>query len=249
MTPRLPSPRVPFADRDEAFEVGRVWCVGRNYAEHAREMGADPARSAPLFFGKPTSAVLAAGAGGRVTVPYPPRTTSLHHEVELAVALGAGGFALDPEAAARCVCGWGVALDLTRRDVQQVAKQAGKPWALAKGFDGSAPVGRLVTGAPPPDARIRLQVGDVLRQDGRLAAMIWSVGALLAELSCEVALLPGDLVLTGTPAGVGALQVGDEALAVIDGAPALRLRVSPPRDAQAARAASPGQTSRKLEKT
>jgi fumarylpyruvate hydrolase len=199
--------------------------VGRNYAEHAREMGADPDRSDPIFFSKPAASVTQAER-----VPYPPATSELHHEVELVALLGEGGAKLSPERAADCVAGWAVGCDLTRRDVQARAKAAGGPWALAKGFDASAPIGAWIPASEwrPSDASaIELRVNDDIRQAGRLGELIWSVPELLARLSREVTLHPGDIVFTGTPAGVGTLAVGDRVVGRIDGLPELVFEIAP----------------------
>jgi len=217
-------PRLPVAGRDASFPVARILCVGRNYAAHAREMGHDPAREEPFFFTKPANAAVPGGGD----VPYPPRTADLHHEVELVVALGSGGRDLTPEAAAACVVAQGVGLDLTRRDLQREAKRQGRPWALAKGFDAAAPCGDLVPvgdAGPLAAGSIRLWVGERLAQEGDLAQMIWSVPETLAHLSGLLTLLPGDLVFTGTPAGVGPLVAGDEVRAAIVGLPELAVRI------------------------
>jgi len=193
------------------FPVGRVFCVGRNYADHAREMGSDPDREPPFFFTKPASSVVAGPA-----VAYPPMTADLHHEVELVVALG-------PDAS---IVGHAVGIDFTRRDLQAVAKAAARPWDMSKGFDGAAPVGALTPGAAIPDAAIALSVDGVLRQSGRLSDMIWSVPEIIAELSRYLVLLPGDLIFTGTPAGVGAVGVGAHLNASIDGLAPLEITLT-----------------------
>ena len=192
-------------DSGRRFEVRNVWCVGRNYAAHAREMGAVPEQEPPLFFAKPASA-LQSDPG---QVPYPPATSELHHEVELVLALGNGG----------TVAGATVGVDLTRRCVQRAAKAAGKPWALAKGFDHSGPCARLVQVSDDSlaGARIWLRVNGKLRQDADLAQMLWAPTEILRALSAEVELHAGDVVFTGTPAGVGPLLAGDRVEAGIDG--------------------------------
>lgn len=198
------------------FPVRRVYCVGRNYAEHAREMGADPERSAPFFFAKPTDAVICAPSA----VPYPPATANLHHEVELVVALNGAGSDLTPAHAAGLVCGCAVGVDLTRRDLQAEAKADGRPWVTAKGFDFSAPTSplRLLSlDRLRGDAAISLSVNGTLRQQATLADMIWSVPELLANLSRFFTLAPGDLVFTGTPAGVAALERGDRVDCAVEG--------------------------------
>ncbi len=207
----------------ERFPVRRVYCVGRNYADHAREMGADPDREPPFYFTKPSDAVFTAsegyGSGPAHRVPYPPQTQNLHHEIELVVALGAGGADLDTDNALQHVWGYGVGVDLTRRDLQDVAKQARRPWDLAKGFDASGPVSELVPAesVDPTRGRIWLSVDDDLRQEGDLADQIWPVADVIAHLSTSVTLRPGDLIMTGTPAGVGAIARGQQVRGGIDG--------------------------------
>lgn len=218
-----PAPHAVRLDDGRAFPVGRVWCVGRNYAAHAREMGANP--GAPVFFTKPARALVQVDE-----IPYPPHTGELHHEVELVVLLGRGGRDLTPEHAADCVCAWAVGVDLTRRDVQQRAKETGGPWDLAKGFDASAPVGPAVSAAnwrPAPEAAIRLEVDGEVRQAARLGDMSRTVPGLLALLSREVELFPGDVLFTGTPAGVGPLAPGQAVTATVAGLPPLHFRIAP----------------------
>lgn len=192
------------ADR---FPVRRIFCVGRNYLDHVREMGNDE-RELPFFFAKPADAVVESGA----TIPYPSATGDLHHEIELVVAIGRGGRDLSPGAAAGHVWGATVGVDLTRRDLQAEAKSRGRPWDMAKGFDRSAPMGALVPMADVPAldrGAIWLEVNGARRQSGDLSEMIWPVAEHLAILSGLVELRPGDLVMTGTPAGVGSLAPGD----------------------------------------
>ena len=221
-------PSVAVAGTDARFPVRRIFCVGRNYAAHAREMGSDPEREPPFFFAKPGDAVLDAGAGAGAKVPYPPETSDFHHEVELAVAVGTGGASIDPASALEHVFGYAVALDLTRRDMQREAKSAGRPWALSKGFDHSAPVapihpasevGHLARG------RIRLAVDGEVRQDADLAELIWPVADVIAILSRSVALAPGDLILTGTPAGVGPLAIGERVTGDVEGLGGLEVEI------------------------
>ncbi|MGB3279286.1 MAG: fumarylacetoacetate hydrolase family protein [Pseudorhodobacter sp.] len=197
------------------FPVRRIFCVGRNYAEHAREMGHDPNAEPPFFFTKPADAVVQSGA----TIPYPPATEDLHHEAELVVAIGVGGANIAPEAALSHVWGYAAGNDLTRRDLQAAAKAARRPWDMAKGFDNSAVIGplhRAQDGAVPL-GRIRCLVDGVLRQDADLAEMIWPVEAIIAYLSGLVTLAPGDLIMTGTPAGVGPIKPGETCVIEIDG--------------------------------
>jgi fumarylpyruvate hydrolase len=207
--PGLPSVPVTTGGR---FPVRRIACVGRNYAAHAREMGHDPDREPPFFFGKPADAVVTDGAD----TPYPPRTDRLEHEVELVVAIGAAGHDVAVEDALGLVWGYAVGIDLTRRDLQAEAKRLGRPWDTAKGFDASAPVGAIVPAAQvdPTRGAVTLRVDGELRQTGDLAEQIWSVAETVAELSRYVRLAPGDLLFTGTPDGVGPLRPG----ALLEGA-------------------------------
>ncbi len=209
---------LPVTGDTRRLPVHRVYCVGQNYAAHAREMGADPDREPPFFFCKPADALVPLTAPGRV--PYPPATRDLHHEIELVVALGAGGRNLDPKAAAAAVWGCAVGVDLTRRDLQAVAKKLGRPWDTGKGFDASAPVSGfrpLADAGLPATGRIWLAVNGTIRQDGDLGQMIWNVPEIIATLSTLFELRPGDLVFTGTPAGVGPLERGDRVESGIDG--------------------------------
>lgn len=209
-------PAVPVEGTEDLFPVRRIFCVGRNYAAHAREMGADPNAEPPFFFTKPADAVVPPGG----TVPYPPATTDLHHEVELVVALAKGGADIAAEAALDCVFGYAVGIDLTRRDLQAAAKKGGKPWDMAKGFDASAPVSAIRPVARcghPADGAITLAVDGVTRQSGDLSDMIWSVPAMIAYLSTLVILRPGDLIFTGTPEGVGAVARGQTMTASVEG--------------------------------
>ncbi len=206
------------------FPVRRIWCVGQNYAAHTREMGGAPEREEPFFFAKPADAAVHAEA-----VPYPPATADLHHEVELVVALGGAGRDVAPAAALDLVYGYAVGVDLTRRDLQAAAKKAGRPWAMAKGFDAAAPCSAIVPVqrcGHPAAGRIALAVNGTPRQQADLADMIWPVPEILAHLSRLVALAPGDLVFTGTPAGVGALAPGDRVEAEIAGVARLAVRVA-----------------------
>lgn len=207
----------------QRFPVHRIYCVGQNYAEHAREMGGNPERTPPFFFAKPADAVFEPSLHG--ALPFPSMTDNLHHEVEWVVALGAP---LHKASAAQCAAAvWGhtVGLDLTRRDLQATAKAGGKPWDVAKGFDRSAVLAPLqaLHGALPTQGRITLHVNGALRQQGDVADLIWPVPELLARLSQFYELQPGDLVFTGTPAGVGPLQAGDTVLAQIEGLAPLEL--------------------------
>lgn len=202
------APSVEVQGTTARFPVHRIYCVGRNYAEHAREMGSDPTREPPFFFAKPADVVVA----NNVDVPYPPRTRNFHHEVELVIAIGKGGRNIAVANALQYVFGYAVGNDLTRRDLQKLAKDAGKPWDVSKGFDCSAPIGAIrPVGAAGHISRaaIWLKVNGEQRQRANIADMIWTVPEIIAELSTLFELQPGDLIFTGTPAGVSALKVGD----------------------------------------
>ena len=219
--PAPPTPTLPIQGTSSRFPVHRIYCIGRNFAEHAKEMGATVDRGNPVFFTKPADAIVAGGGA----VPYPPATADLHHEVELVVALGRdahGVVAVDD--AMSLVFGYGVGLDLTRRDLQSAAKAKGLPWDTGKGFDHSAPASALVPAAAvgePGAWRIRLQVNGETRQESTLDQMVFPVPEVLHELSKLYALKAGDLVFMGTPAGVAALQRGDRFEARVDGLPTL----------------------------
>jgi len=197
------------------FPVRRIYCVGRNYAEHAREMGHDPDKEPPFFFGKPADALVTNGAD----TPYPSLSSDLHHEIELVVALKAGGSDLTREQAEAAIFGYAAGIDLTRRDLQSEAKKLGRPWDMAKGFDHSAPIGEIVPagGAALNRGFIRLSVNGELRQDGDLSQLLWAVPDAIAFLSGFVELKPGDLIFTGTPAGVSAVTHGDRLDGEIEG--------------------------------
>lgn len=207
------------------FPIRRVFCVGRNYSEHAREMGHDPDREPPFFFTKPADAVVPAEG----TVPYPPLTSDLHHEIELVVAIGKDGVDITPEDALSHVWGYAVGLDLTRRDLQAQAKKMGRPWDWAKGFDASAPMTPLVPAAQighPSSGAIRLKVNGVERQTGDLADLIWSIPEVISYISQSVALKAGDLIFTGTPAGVAAIERGDVLSGSVDGVSEFTLTIA-----------------------
>jgi fumarylpyruvate hydrolase len=218
--PAPATPAVPVAGTDARFPVHRIYCVGRNYAEHAKEMGHAVDREVPTFFMKPADA-----AWTQAEVPYPPGTANLHHEVELVVALHAGGRDLDAARALDCVFGYAIGLDLTRRDLQAAAKAKGNPWDTAKGFDASAPIGAIVPAATlghPRTGELALAVNGIERQRADIATMVFAVPEILAALSRLFELAPGDLVFTGTPAGVGPLLPGDAFEARFPGLPPLR---------------------------
>ncbi|MFQ5935633.1 MAG: fumarylacetoacetate hydrolase family protein [Acidiferrobacterales bacterium] len=211
--PRVPT--LPVADSPQVVPIRRVYCVGRNYADHAVEMGGDPNREPPFFFGKPSDAIVPGGGD----IPYPPCTQDLHHEMELVVVLGKGGHDISVDHGLEHVYGYAAGLDLTRRDLQGEAKKMGRPWDMGKGFDYSAPcsavrpaseIGHLTDGA------IWLKVNGELRQSGNLNQQIWKVEETIAYLSRFVTLAPGDLIFTGTPAGVGSVVRGDRLEGHID---------------------------------
>jgi fumarylpyruvate hydrolase len=223
----MPAPAAPslaVAGSSERFPLRRVFCVGRNYAAHAREMGNDPDREPPFFFSKPADAVVAASG----TLPYPPATSDMHHEVEMVVALGKGGANVAVGDALSLVWGYGVGLDLTRRDLQAAAKEMSRPWDMAKGFDASAPCSELHPVSEvghPSSARIWLEVNGTVKQEGKLDEMIWPVADVIAHLSRFVTLQPGDLIFSGTPAGVGPLKPGDRVRGGLDGVAGFELEV------------------------
>lgn len=227
--PAPPTPSVAIAGRHERFPVRRVFCVGRNYAKHAVEMGGDPDREPPFFFAKPADAVVDSGGA----VAYPPETENLHHEAELVVAIGKPGRDVAVEAALEYVWGYTAGNDLTRRDLQKAAKDARRPWAMAKGFDHSAPIGPLCAVADvghPERGSIQCRVNDEVRQDADLVEMIWKVPEIVSILSKTVAIAPGDLILTGTPAGVGPLEPGDTCVVSIEGLGEVRTTIGPPQE-------------------
>jgi len=227
MTYVIPAPAqtsVEVAGSSERFPVHRIYCVGRNYAAHAREMGMDPEREPPFFFSKPADAIVPNGA----PVPYPPRTGNLHHEIELVVAIGTGGRDIPLADALAHVFGYAVGNDLTRRDLQFAAREKGQPWDVSKGFDRSAPVTAIRRAAEVGHldrGRIWIEVNGEVRQQADLSEMIWSVPEIVAELSTLFDLAPGDLIFTGTPAGVGPLQRGDSLVGGIDGLETLRTTI------------------------
>ena len=214
----FPAPQtvaVPVAG-SSAFAVRRVFCVGRNYADHAREMGANPDREPPFFFTKPGDAVVPAAG----TLAYPMLTEDLHHEIEMVIAIGKEGRQIDPQDALSYVFGYCVGVDLTRRDLQAVAKKMSRPWDWAKGFDESAPVTsirRATEIGHPGSGAIWLSVNGETRQTGDLGDMIWPVADIVSHVSQAVVIKPGDLIFTGTPAGVGALKRGDKVAGGVDG--------------------------------
>ena len=212
---------VPIDGQAATFPVRRILCVGRNYAAHRREMGGDD-RDPPFFFAKPADAIVPPGQDAA----YPPKTANLHHEIELVVALKAGGKDIAVAQALDLVFGYAVGVDMTRRDLQNAAKDKGQPWEAAKGFDGSAPISaiRPWTG-PAPQGRIALSVNGQPRQDAKVAEMIWSVAEIVSEASKLWTLAAGDLIYTGTPEGVGPLVRGDVVAGEVEGVGALSFTV------------------------
>ena len=220
---------VPVAGSAGVFPVRRIYCVGRNYAAHAREMGADPTREAPFFFCKPADAVVPVMPGASLELPYPPQTRDFHYEAELVVAIGQGGADIPVETALAHIWGYTVGLDMTRRDLQTALKSKGHPWEAAKGFDRSAPIAPLVPVADcghPQAGAIWLTVNGQPRQQGDLADMIWSVAEIVARLSTLFRLEPGDLIFTGTPEGVGPVVSGDAIEAGVEGVGKLVLKIA-----------------------
>jgi fumarylpyruvate hydrolase len=208
-------PAVEIKGRPERFPVNRIFCVGRNYAAHAREMGSDPDREPPFFFMKPAGAIVANNA----TIPYPPRTSNLQHEIELVVAVGKGGSRVPIGSALQHVFGYAVGNDLTRRDLQFEARDKGRPWDTGKAFERSAPITAIhpAEGKGFDRGRIWLKVNGQTRQEADVSQLIWNVAEIIAELSTLFELAPGDLIYTGTPAGVSALESGDRIEGGIDG--------------------------------
>lgn len=206
-------PTVPVVGSDALFPVRRILCVGRNYAAHRREMGGDD-RDPPFFFAKPADAIAPLAA----EIAYPPATGDLHHEIELVVALKAGGANLSVDQALACVFGYAVGVDLTRRDLQGAAKAKGQPWEAGKAFDQSAPISALrVMEAPAAEAAVTLSVNGQERQRGQVGDMIWNVGEVIAKASELWTLAPGDLIFTGTPEGVAAIGRGDKVVGEVEG--------------------------------
>jgi fumarylpyruvate hydrolase len=221
---RTALPVVPVEGSDTAYPVRRIFCVGRNYAEHAREMGFEVDREAPFYFTKSATALVHSGE----TIPYPLATTNYHHEVELVVALGRPAFRVSRDHAQEAVFGYAVGLDMTRRDLQIKAREKGRPWDLGKDFENSAVIGKITRASAfgeIGEQRIRLSVGDAVRQEARLSDLVWSVPELIADLSRFYHLGPGDLIYTGTPAGVGPVGPGARIQATIDGLGAVELTI------------------------
>ncbi|QKD06436.1 fumarylacetoacetate hydrolase family protein [Mesorhizobium loti] len=225
--PVPPTPSVAIAGSSERFAVRRIFCVGRNYAAHAREFGNDE-RDPPFFFTKPGDAVVDSGS----EIPYPPLTENLHFEIELVVAIGTAGFRIARDKALDHVWGYGVGIDLTRRDLQDVAKKAARPWDWSKAFDRSAPCGPLVPAQKsghPANGRIWLAVDGAVKQDADLAELIWPIADIVSICSEGVELQAGDLIFTGTPAGVGAVKPGETMTGGVDGIGTIEVTIGQPR--------------------
>ena len=222
-----PTVSVPVVGQSAEFPVHRIYCVARNFEDHAREMG-QTSREPPFFFMKPADAVLVVSAGQIATLPYPSLTHNLHHEIELVVAIGVGGKDITVEQARSHIFGYAVGLDMTRRDLQNEMKKHGRPWCIGKGFDHSAPIGPITPAQHLPDidqANISLQVNGSVRQQSQLRQMIWNVPETIAQLSAAWELQPGDLIYTGTPAGVAAVVPGDSLTGSISGLTPISLKV------------------------
>ena len=221
----FPPPReilVPVLGSDAQYPVRRIYCVGRNYAEHAREMGADPNREPPFFFSKPRDTVVPGGGN----IPFPTATDNLQHEVELVVAIGQGGLDIPEAQALSHVYGYATGIDFTRRDLQMIAREKCHPWELGKGMDRGAPISLIApvrTNTPTMDAAIWLKVNNDLRQSARLNQMTWSIAEIIHRLSQFFELAPGDLIFTGTPGGVSTVYRGDHITCGIDGLPELQV--------------------------
>ncbi len=217
---------VPVHGTKDLFPVRRIFCVGRNYAAHAREMGHDPDREPPFFFTKPADAVVDSGA----TIPYPPETNNLHYEIELIVAIGREAFDIDRDHALEIVFGYGVGIDLTRRDQQFAARDKGRPWDWGKAFDQSAPIAPIhrIDGEHPAKGCIWLAVNGDVKQSADLSELIWSVPDIIAILSRSMVLKPGDIIMTGTPAGVGAIVAGDIVTGGVEGFGTISITIGAP---------------------
>ena len=221
-------PTIAIAGTADVFPVRRIYCIGRNYAAHAREMGADPTREPPFFFQKPSDAIQNVAPGTVADHPYPTLTSNYHYEVELVAALGKGGRSIPQERALECVYGYAVGLDMTRRDLQRASGDAKKPWEIGKSFDRSAPIGPLhpaLAAAPLTEGAIWLKVNGVTKQNASLNQMIWSVAEQIAKLSEAFELMPGDVIYSGTPENVGPVVRGDVVECHVDGLPNLSIRI------------------------
>jgi fumarylpyruvate hydrolase len=226
--PPPPVVSIPVAGQTRRFAVHRIYCVGRNYEEHAKEMGFT-GREPPFFFMKPADAVVVVDAGETGTMPYPTLTKSLHHEIELVVAIGTGGKSIAAADAHKHIFGYAVGLDMTRRDLQSDMKKQGRSWEIGKAFDHSAPIGPIVPVADAGDienAEISVQVGGKDRQRSNVGKLIWNIGETIEHLSAAWELQPGDLIYSGTPEGVAAVVSGDTMVGEITGLPTLKITVS-----------------------
>ena len=215
VVPPAPIATLPVQGSDKLFPIHRIYCVGRNYAEHAIEMGHDPSKEPPFFFQKNPDNLVTDG-----NFPYPTQTSDVHHEIEMVVALGKGGTDISVEAALDHVFGYGVGLDMTRRDLQGEAKKLGRPWEVGKAFEASAPCGPLVPASEighPTAGAVTLKVNGQVRQQGDLNQLIWKVPEMISYLSGLFTLQPGDIIMTGTPAGVGAVVRGDVLEGFVEG--------------------------------
>nr|WP_326529354.1 fumarylacetoacetate hydrolase family protein [Rhodoferax sp.] len=222
-----PTVSIPVVGQQDRFPVHRIYCVGRNYEEHAREMGFT-GREPPFFFMKPADAVVVADAGQTARVPYPTLTTNLHHEIELVVAIGKGGSNIQAADAHQHIYGYAVGLDMTRRDLQNDMKKQGRPWCIGKAFDHSAPIGPITPAAQVPglaQAEISLQVNGQDRQHSHVSKLIWNIAETIEQLSAAWTLQPGDLIFTGTPEGVAAVVRGDVLAGSVDGLQAIRVEL------------------------
>lgn len=222
---------LPVAGSTDQFPVRRVYCVGRNYAAHAREMGFDPDREPPFFFCKPNDnkSIVPVPAGQTVTIPYPPLTENYHHEIELVVAIGKGGKDIPVENANEHIFGYGVGLDMTRRDLQMKMREQGRPWEIGKAFDYSAPIGVLTPASKSgffDSGAITLEVDGAVKQKSDITHLIWSVSETIANLSTLFELQPGDLIFTGTPEGVGAVKRGQTLVCRVDGLEPITVHVA-----------------------
>ncbi len=225
--PAETAPVVPIAGDTRGYPVHRIFCVGRNYADHAKEMGFEVDREAPWYFMKPANAIVHSGA----TIAYPPETKNYHYEMELVVAIGAPAFRASVADAPKAVFGYATGLDMTRRDLQIASREKSRPWDLGKAFEQSAVISALTPAAKFAaigPQRISLKVGDTIKQDGKLADLIWSVAEIISHLSRFYHLKPGDLIYTGTPAGVGAVNPGDHILGEIEGLAPVTLTIGAP---------------------
>ena len=225
--PPAPAPSVPVVGTEAQFPVHRIYCVGRNYEEHAKEMGFT-GREPPFFFMKPADAIVVAPPGATTPLPYPSLTANLHHEIELVVAIGKGGKNIAAVDALSHIYGYAVGLDMTRRDLQNDMKKQGRPWSIGKGFDYSAPIGPITPAAQAGNvgkAGIWLQVNGVDRQRSNVAQLIWNIAETIEHLSAAWELQPGDLIYTGTPEGVSAVVTGDVLEGGVDGLGSIRLKL------------------------